>query len=188
MSKEIDGLIERIQRLEEELEKALAEQSEFIKSEISELPDELFRQQAALKQGAWQYLREANLLSILTAPLIYSLIVPFLLLDLMASIYQKICFPIYGLKKVDRSKYFVFDRRHLSYLNFIEKINCTYCSYANGLVAYVRDIASLTEAHWCPIKHAKGLYNPHTRYGKFAKYGDAERYRAIIDQKQKKIL
>jgi hypothetical protein len=31
------------------------------------------------------------------------------------------------------------DRHRLGYLNVIEKANCVYCSYANGVVAYVRD-------------------------------------------------
>lgn len=29
--------------------------------------------------------------------------------------------------------YVVFDRRHLAYLNAIEKLNCAYCEYGNGV-------------------------------------------------------
>ena len=58
----------------------------------------------------------------------------------------------------------------------IEKINCAFCSYANGLIAYTREIASLTEAYWCPIKHAKRLNGSHPRYKDFLDYGDAEAY------------
>jgi len=32
------------------------------------------------------------------------------------------------------------DRHHLAYLNVIEKLNCEYCGYANGVFAYVREI------------------------------------------------
>jgi hypothetical protein len=39
------------------------------------------------------FLRHARLLNILTAPVIYSMIVPFALLDLFVTIYQAICFP-----------------------------------------------------------------------------------------------
>ena len=37
---------------------------------------------------------------ILTAPAIYSMITPALLLDLFTGFNQTICFPIYGIKKV----------------------------------------------------------------------------------------
>jgi hypothetical protein len=33
---------------------------------------------------------------IITAPVIYSLIIPFSLLDLFVTVYQRICFPVYG--------------------------------------------------------------------------------------------
>ena len=63
-----------------------------------------------------------------------------------------------------RRDYFVFDRHHLAYLNAIEKLNCAYCSYANGLVAYVREIAGRTEQFWCPIKHARRAIGAHAHY------------------------
>jgi hypothetical protein len=42
----------------------------------------------------------------------------------------------------------IFDRTHLAYLNLVEKINCAYCSYGNGLAAYLREIAARTEQYW----------------------------------------
>ena len=39
----------------------------------------------------------------------------------------------------------VIDRYALSYLNVIEKLNCVYCEYVNGLIAYVQEIAARTE-------------------------------------------
>ena len=92
---------------------------------------------------------------VLTAPVIYSLIVPIVLVDLWVMAYQAICFPIYKIPKVRRRDYLVFDRHHLAYLNTIEKINCAYCSYCNGAIAFVREVASRTEVYWCPIKHAR---------------------------------
>lgn len=77
------------------------------------------------------------------------------------SIYQAVCFPAYGLVKVRRIDYLVFDRRHLAYLNALEKLNCAYCSYANGIIAFVREVAGLTEKHWCPIKHARRVLAAH---------------------------
>ena len=60
------------------------------------------------------------------------MIVPFVLLDLFVTIYQAVCFPVYGIPKVERRTYLVFDRHHLAYLNALEKLNCAYCAYANG--------------------------------------------------------
>ena len=118
----------------------------------------------------------------ITAPFIYVLIIPLLLLDGFVSLYQMMCFPVYGISKVQRRDYFAFDRAHLAYLNGLEKINCAYCSYANGLIAYTMEIASLTEAYWCPIKHARRLNLTHARYRDFADYGDAEGFKAISDK------
>jgi hypothetical protein len=71
----------------------------------------------------------------------------------------------------------VYDRTHLAYLNWLEKINCAYCSYGNGLMAYGREVVALTEKYWCPIKHARRRMQAHAHYHGFAVYGDAENYR-----------
>jgi hypothetical protein len=126
----------------------------------------------------------AHPLVVLTAPVIYSLIVPLVLLDLFVTIYQAICFPVYGIPKARRRDYLVFDRSHLAYLNMLEKLNCAYCSYANGLIAYVREIAGRTEQYWCPIKHARRVIGAHPRYALFEDYGDAEGYRKWLEQFQ----
>ena len=49
---------------------------------------------------------------------------------------------------VRRSDHFVFDHTHLGYLNLVERINCAYCCYGNGLAAYFSAIASRTEQYW----------------------------------------
>ncbi|MCC6988154.1 MAG: hypothetical protein IT181_04110 [Acidobacteria bacterium] len=92
------------------------------------------------------------------------------------SVYQWICFPIYGIAPVRRRSYFALDRHKLRYLNAIEKVNCTFCAYANGLLAYVREVAARTEPYWCPIKHARAVPSPHARYHRFFDFGDAESY------------
>jgi len=138
---------------------------------------ELRAQHRRMRQGIPAYLREANLLSVITAPIIYSLLLPLLALDLWVTVYQRVCFPIYGVARVPRRRYFAIDRHKLAYLNGIEKVNCTFCSYANGLIAYVREVAARTEQYWCPIKHARTIPVPHTRYRNFADYGDAPGYR-----------
>ena len=115
---------------------------------------------------------------VLTVPLIFLCVFPFLLLDLSVALYQTICFPIYGIPKVRRRDYLIFDRGRLAYLNAIEKVGCVYCSYANGLLAYIAEIAARTEQRFCPIKHALPVERPHSRYPHFVAYGDARGYRA----------
>jgi hypothetical protein len=130
-----------------------------------------------LRQSIPSYVWHGSVLSFLTAPVIYSLLVPLAVLDAWVWAYQWICFPIYGMRRVSRRRYFVMDRRRLAYLNGIEKLNCTFCSYATGLIAYVREVAARTEQYWCPIKHARPFRAPHDRYHVFFDYGDAEGYR-----------
>lgn len=113
----------------------------------------------------------------LSAPVIYSLIILLVLLDICVTIYQAVCFPIYGIPRVRRSDYLIFDRFYLPYLNLLEKINCAYCSYANGLIAYTREIAGRTERYWCPIKHARRAMGAHSRCAEFQDYGDADGFR-----------
>jgi hypothetical protein len=134
------------------------------------------------KRSLWPYLRNVHPLVILTSPVIYLCSIPFLLLDLAVTLYQAICFPVYGISKVPRADYLVFDRGRLRYLNLIEKVGCVYCSYANGLLAYVVEIAARTEQHFCPIKHARALLRPHAHYADFVPYGDPRAYRKLVDR------
>jgi hypothetical protein len=119
---------------------------------------------------------------VLTAPAIYSVIVPVALLDLWISLYQRICFPVYGIARVRHRDFVVIDRQHLAYLNGIEKLNCVYCGYANGVFAYAREIAGRTEQYWCPIRHAKRVIRPHPHYREFVDFGDAEGYKRQLPE------
>lgn len=127
------------------------------------------------------YLRSTSFFVLITAPVIWSCIVPALILDAAASIYQFLCFPVYHIPKVKRSDYVIIDRQSLNYLNLIEKLNCCYCGYFNGLLAYIQEIAARTEQYWCPIKHAGKMRAVHNRYYKFLDYGDHHAYRERID-------
>jgi hypothetical protein len=125
--------------------------------------------------------------SVLVSPVIYSLIIPLALLDLGLGLYQAVCFPAYGMRKVPRSRYFHYDRGRLGYLNLIEKIGCAYCSYANGVAAYVREVGSRTEQYFCPIKHSRAVTSAHARYHHFVDYGDAEGYRQELEKLRQEI-
>ena len=181
MTSRIDDLLEHIARLERELEAEVDERRARWRYRIEagriRFEREVRLAHRRLKQSVPRFLRESSIPNLLTAPLIYSLVVPIALLDAWMSLYQTICFRIYGIARVRRSKYIVIDRQHLAYLNAIEKLNCMYCGYANGVFAYVREIAGRTEQYWCPIRHARRVRAPHEHYREFVDYGDAEGYR-----------
>jgi hypothetical protein len=188
MNPRIVALTEKIRVLETELEAQLAQRRAELRVGLEKgrafFEEEVLRRHRQLRTRLSTYVLNARLLVILTAPVIYVLIVPLVLLDLFVTIYQAVCFPVYGIPKVRRRDYLVFDRHYLAYLNALEKLNCAYCSYANGLIAYVREIAGRTEQHWCPIKHARRMIGAHPRYALFEDYGDAEGYRKRLKQLQ----
>ncbi len=138
---------------------------------------ELRKAHKRLKQSIPAYLRQSHPLNLLSSPVIYSVIVPIALLDLWVSCYQQICFPLFRIARVRRRDYIVIDRHKLAYLNGIEKFNCVYCGYTNGVFAYVREITARTETYWCPIKHARRLRDAHDHYDDFVSYGDAAGYK-----------
>ncbi|MCG3268533.1 hypothetical protein [Yoonia sp. I 8.24] len=180
MSDVIDQIRARIKALEAELDDEIARHRRDFKYQIQQrrivFERDIQKQHAAVKQRLASYLSDARPLVVLTAPVIYAMIIPFVLLDVFVTIYQTVCFPVYRIQKVKRSDYITFDRKHLAYLNGLEKFNCLYCSYGNGLLAYAREIAGRTEKHWCPIKHAKRMDGMHPHYPDFLEFGDAEGY------------
>lgn len=175
-----DELTRKIRELEAELDARVAQRRAELRVGLERgrviFEEEVLRRHRELRTALLSYIWNANLLAIVTAPVIYAMIVPLILLDLFVTVYQAICFPAYGIPKVRRADYFTFDRHHLAYLNLLEKLNCAYCSYANCLIAYVREIAARTEQYWCPIKHARRVIGSHSRYARFDDYGDAEGY------------
>ena len=186
MASQINVLMEKLHEVQAEIEVELAKRREELRFHLENrrvvFEQEVLRIHREIKVGLARYIRDANPLIVLTAPVIYSLIVPIALLDLSVMAYQAICFPVYRIPKVSRRDYLIFDRHHLAYLNSLEKINCAYCSYANGALAFAREVASPTETYWCPIKHARRVLGPHPHYQGFADFGDAEGFRAKLAQ------
>jgi hypothetical protein len=180
MNPRIAALGHEIRRLEEELEVEFARRrTEFaytVRDRVVRFEERVLKRHAELRSGLLRYVLSARLAFLITAPLIYLLVIPFALLDLFVTLYQRVCFPVYGIAIVERSDYLVFDRAQLAYLNAIERLNCAYCSYANGIIGYVREVAARTEQYWCPIKHARRVVGAHERYHRFSDYGDAEAY------------
>jgi hypothetical protein len=186
MNPKISELLARIQQMESEIEQEMKRRRAELQADFEEkrikFEHEVLAQQRRFKTGVVKYMLSANALSVLTAPVIYFMLVPMLLLDISITVYQHICFRAYGIPRVKRSDYFVYDRAHLAYLNLIEKINCGYCSYGNGLIAYAR-----TEQYWCPIKHARKIMAAHPYYTGFVDFGDAESYQRELENLRAKL-
>jgi hypothetical protein len=121
--------------------------------------------------------RPSLLANVIAAPFIYVVLIPLGLLDLAASLYQAVCFRIWRIARVRRATFMRLDRQKLAYLNAMQKLNCYYCAYANGVLAYVTEIASKTEQYWCPIQHETDPAIPHKRYRAFMAYGDRHAWR-----------
>lgn len=185
--------LERFYKLQKELE---AEIDRLLQEKREQFHYHLERGKVRFEQGmralhkrkrisAWRYLTHAQVKHIISAPIIYSVFFPFLALDIAVTIYQHICFRLYGIPLVRRSDHIVIDRHHLAYLNAIEKFNCIYCGYGNGVAEYVREVSARTEQYWCPIKHARRTRDPHYLTEHFFDYGDADAWREKLDALRK---
>lgn len=184
MDERVRILLRQIAELEDELRTALHEQQTRVLYRIEgkriEFEQGIREAQAKLRLGLFKWLADSQLRNVISAPVIYSMIVPLALLDLALTVFQTICFPLYRAPAVKRGDYILLDRFHLPYLNSLEKLNCVYCAYAAGVIAYAREIAARTEQYWCPIKHARKVIDPHRRYARYADFADGEHYHEVL--------
>lgn len=178
-------------QLEDEFDKLIIEKRKKFNYQIKKrkvIFDKKIRQfHRRYRTNIWVYLKNAHLLVIITAPIIYGVVFPLVFLDLAVFIYQKICFKVYGILMVKRSDYIIIDRHNLDYLNAIEKINCMYCGYGNGLIEYIREVFARTEQYWCPIKHARRAHKAHSYVDQFVDYGDVENYHTQLVELRKSL-
>jgi hypothetical protein len=191
MPHRIEHLAAEIVRLQGELDREIESRREALGWQLKEgmvaFEHGITMRHRQLRLGLGSFMSRSSIPTIATAPVIYSLIIPLALIDGWASLYQAICFRAYRIPRVPRSRFIVMDRDKLGYLNAIEALNCLFCEYANGVVAYVREIASRTEQYWCPIKHALTVTDPHQRYYQFVEYGDAEGYRERLEEFRRRL-
>jgi hypothetical protein len=182
----IQDIIEQIKNLEKglsiEIQKKEKEFFYRIKGKKVFFEEDAIKYHKTLVTKIHRYLYRVGIRNIITTPVIWFCLVPILFLDLVATVFQLICFPVYRIPKVRRSDYIVIDRHALTYLNIIEKIYCIYCGYFNGIIAYIQEIAARTEQYWCPIKHARKIGTIHSRYNKFLAYGDADSYTKEVER------
>jgi hypothetical protein len=186
MNEKITQLLAQMATLEDELRSAVHEQESrmffSIKGKRVEFERSVKAAHRKLKKNVFKWLVTNRPQNLITGPIIYGMVLPMLLIDLLVTLYQWTCFPIYGITKVRRKDYIVFDRHHLGYLNFIEKFHCTYCEYGNGLMSYMAEILARTEEYFCPIKHAHKILGTHKRYNQFLDYGDAADYEKKLEE------
>lgn len=188
MDNRIEEIILQIKTLDDELVGELkSKEKEFfykIENEKAKFEEHVIKEGKLKIISSVKYLSTFRLKVILTLPFIWSMIIPIFLVDIFATIYQSICFPIYEIPKVKRKDYVIMDRYRLFYLDRVERINCGYCEYFNGVIAYVREVAARTEQYWCPIKHSQALKEKHSRYDKFFNFGDFTKYREEVEARR----
>lgn len=192
MNGRVQILIERMRALEAELEGAFREQEQKFRYHV-EGTRVRFEQQVRdahrdMKMRWGEWFGHSNPLNILSAPIIYGMVIPLGILDIAMSVYQHICFRLYKIARVKRSDFVIMDRHRLAYLNAFEKLNCAYCSYGNGVIAYSREIAARTEQYWCPIKNARRVKGAHGRYDAFVPYGDADQLHVKVLEFRKQLI
>jgi hypothetical protein len=191
MNTRINELLIQMAALEAELRSAVHDQESRMFFQLNgkrvEFERSVRQAHLKLKKNFFRWLVTNRPQNLLTGPLIYGMAIPLLMLDACVSFYQWACFPIYGIAKVRRADYLVFDRRHLGYLNFIEKFHCTYCEYGNGLMGYMAEILARTEQYFCPIKHAHKILGTHARYNRFLAYGEGDAYEEKLEAYRKAL-
>lgn len=186
MNDKINELLARLKQIEHEFEEEVEAGRSQFRYRISQgrivFEQGIASEHRRLKVGVIRFLRSSPIGTLVIAPFVYGLIVPLAILDVSIWIFQKVCFSVWGIFPVARSDYLVLDRHHLGYLNSIQKLNCVYCSYANGMIAYAREVAARTEQYWCPIKHAIRTKPQHERYRRFLDYGDAQDFSTRLEK------
>ena len=180
MSDRIKEIIDEIEAMKVKLVEEIAVHERHISYEIQNgyvrFEKDIFDKQKENMKNLLAWFRDIPLLHFFASPFVYGMLIPAILFDIILFIYQQVTFRIFKFKFIKRSDYIRFDRQYLGYLNTIEKLNCMYCSYFNGLMQYASAIASRTELYFCPIKHAKKVAYEHEYYKEFFTYGDEEEY------------
>jgi hypothetical protein len=125
---------------------------------------------------------------ILSIPIIWGMLFPLFVFDFCLEIYHRACFYLYDIKFVSRKRFIKIDRHKLSYLNFIDKINCAYCGYGVGLLRYALEIARQTENFWCSIQHDLNgdEFKCPIHHKAFMQYGDKKTYQKLKKYEFKK--
>lgn len=186
----MDSKIKHIQAKIDELELALYEEYErlafkygfSIEQKRVEFRQKFRERNRTFRIPAWKYAFPVNIRHFLSIPFIYPMIVPTVILDIFLNLYNWTAMPLYRIPLVRRSDYIVFDRQFLDYLNWIQKLNCIYCSYVNGVFAFAVELGGRTERYWCPIKAAHKRPPRNNWYCDYADFGSPEQWLEKFNQ------
>jgi len=180
MSDTIKEMMQEIEEMKEKLREEIEKHEIHVNYEIKNgyitFEKGVFSKQKKSMKHLKEWFGEIPFIQFLSAPVIYGMVIPAVLLDLMLFVYTYVVSRIFKIKFVKRKSYVVFDRHYLGYLNIVEKFNCLYCAYFNGVMQYCAAVAGRTELYFCPIKHAKKIAYAHDYYNHFLGYGDADHY------------
>jgi hypothetical protein len=192
MNDKIREMLDEIEEMKKNLAEEIEKQEEKITYEIKDgyvrFENEVLEKQKENMKNLLAWFRDIPLLHLLSSPIIYAMVIPAVIFDLVLFIYQQVIFRIYKFKFIKRSDYIIYDHQYLGYLNSIEKLNCLYCSYFNGLMQYAAAIASRTELYFCPIKHAKKIAYEHEHYVKYFEYGEGDAYQLKLKELRDKSM
>ncbi|KYJ85885.1 hypothetical protein [Sulfurovum riftiae] len=191
MSERIKEMMVEIEDLRQKLKEEIEQQEKKIDYEIKNgyirFEDEVLSKQKENMKHLLAWFGETPFIQLLSAPIVYGMVLPALLLDLMLFVYTYVVGRVFKITFVQRKDYIVFDRQYLGYLNIVEKLNCLYCAYFNGLMQYSAAIAGRTELYFCPIKHAKKIAYDHNYYDAFFAYGDGEKYPQKLEKLREEV-
>ena len=189
MNDRIKEMIEEIETMKKKLGEEIVKEEEYVNYEnrngYIQFEKELFDRQKQNMMHLWDWFMEIPLIQLLSAPVVYMMIIPAVMLDMMFVIYHNVVSRVFKIEFGKRSDYIVFDRQYLGYLNVIEKLNCLYCAYLNGLMQYASSLAARTELYFCPIKHAKKIAYKHEFYHTFLPYGYGDEYQKKLKELRK---
>ncbi len=109
MKDRIEELIERIRHLNAELTEELQRKAREYFYEIRDrkiwFDRKVRREHRGMATPLLRYIREASLMTVLTAPVVLAGLPIALLMDLFITVYQHICFRVYGVPLVRRAAY-----------------------------------------------------------------------------------
>jgi len=109
MNPQINEFLDRIRQLEVDIEQEVQRRRQQFQADFDQrkvkFEHEVLNQQRRFKQGVVNYLLTSDWRHLLTMPLIYPVLLPMLLLDVMVSLYQWVCFPLYSMPRVKRSDF-----------------------------------------------------------------------------------
>jgi len=118
MNNHLNEILKEFKELEKRVQEEIRRKEEEFQYKIHKrkviFEEEVLRIHATFARGLVKYILGARPLNILSAPVIYLMIIPALLMDASVTLYQVLCFSIYGIPEVKRREHIILDRHYLN--------------------------------------------------------------------------